>query len=74
LSLSHTFDLNVADLTVSGTAGSTETLVGSTKYYGAGAKLSREFGGLVASTGVDYVNADDIDSDTVFSVGIGVKF
>jgi hypothetical protein len=74
LSLSHTFDLNVVDLTLAGSAGTTESLTGSTKYYGAGAKLSRSFGDLVATTGVDYVNADDIDSDTVFSVGIGVKF
>ncbi|NBT41960.1 MAG: hypothetical protein EBT20_16075, partial [Alphaproteobacteria bacterium] len=74
LGLSHVFDLGLADLTTSGSAGTTETSTGSTNYYGAGAKLSREFGGLIASTGVDYVNADDIDSETVFSVGIGVKF
>jgi hypothetical protein len=74
LGLSHTLDISVADLTLSGNAGNTETSTGSTTYYGAGAKLSREFGGLVASVGVDYVDAQDIDNETVFSAGLSVKF
>lgn len=72
--VSHVFDISVADLTLSGDVGTTERVTGSSNYYGAGAELSREFGGLLASAGVEYVNADDIDSETVFSVGIGVKF
>lgn len=72
--VSHVFDISVADLTLSGDIGTTEKMTGSTNYYGTGATLSREFGGLLASAGVEYVNADDIDSETVFSVGIGVKF
>ena len=74
LSLSHTIDLDVADLTLSGDAGSTETLTEDRDYYGAGASLSRSFGGLLANVGVEYVDAENIDSETVFSAGVSVKF
>ena len=74
LSLSHLIDLDVADLTLSGDAGTTETLTDSRNYYGAGASLSRSFGGLLANVGVEYVDAEDIDSETVFSAGVSVKF
>ena len=74
LSLSHLIDLDVADLTLSGDAGTTETLADSRNYYGAGASLSRSFGGLLANVGVEYVDAEDIDSETVFSAGVSVKF
>lgn len=74
LGLSHSIDLSVADLTITGDAGTTETLTDSRNYYGAGASLSREFGGLLANVGVEYVDAEDIDSETVFSAGVSVKF
>jgi hypothetical protein len=74
LGLSHTIDIDVADLTISGAAGVSDTLAGDTNYYEIGGLLSREFGGLVASAGVDYVDAEDVDSETVFSAGIGIKF
>jgi hypothetical protein len=74
ISVSHVLDVSVADLCLHGNAGNTETLAGSTSYYGAGAKLSREFGGLLANVGVDYVDAQDIDSETVFSAGVSIRF
>lgn len=74
IGISHKLDISVADLCIHGDAGSTETLAGSTTYYGAGAKLLRDFGGLTANVGVDYVNAQEIDSETVFSAGVSIKF
>jgi len=74
IGISHKLDISVADLCLHGNAGNTETLAGSTTYYGAGAKLSREFGGLLAHAGVDYVDAQDIDSETVFSAGVSIRF
>jgi hypothetical protein len=74
IGISHSLDLSVADLCLHGTAGNTETLTGSTSYHSAGAKLSRDFNGLLASVGVDHVDAQDIDSETVFSAGVSIKF
>ncbi len=74
LGLSHIIDIDVADLTIAGAAGVSDSLSGDTNYYEIGGSLSREFGSLVASVGVDYVDAEDIDSETVFSAGIGIKF
>ena len=74
VSIGHTIDLDVADLALTGTAGSTETLAEDRNYYGAGASLSRSFGGLLANVGVEYIDAEDIDSETVFSAGVSVKF
>lgn len=74
ISIGHVFDLEVADLSLAGTAGATETLVEDRNYYGAGASLSREFSGLLATVSVDHVDAEDIDSETVFSAGVSVKF
>jgi len=74
IGLSHIIDIDVADLTIAGTAGLSDKLTGDTNYYGVGGKLSREFGGLVASAGVDYVDAENVDSETVFSAGVSIKF
>jgi hypothetical protein len=74
LELSHTIDIDVADLTITGVAGVSDTLAGDTNYYEIGGSLNREFGSLVASLGVDYVDAENVDSETVFSAGIGIKF
>lgn len=74
ISISHSFDLDIAELGLSGLAGSTETLAGDRNYYGGGAKLSKDLGGLIASVGVDYIDAEDVDSETVFSAGVSVKF
>jgi hypothetical protein len=74
ISISHIIDLDVADLTLSGSVGSTETVTLDRDYYGAGAGLSKSFGGLIADVGVDYVDAENIDSETVFSAGVSIKF
>ena len=74
ISISHIIDLDVADLTLSGEAGTTETATQDRDYYGAGANLSKSFGGLIANVGVDYIDAEAIDSETVFSAGVSIKF
>lgn len=74
LSLTEGFDLEVVDLCVHGGVGTSETSADSWNYYTVGAKVSKEFGGLIASAGVDYVDAEDADDETVFSAGLSIKF
>jgi hypothetical protein len=74
LGLSHVFDLDIVSLDITGNVGNTETVANTWSYYNVGAGLSRSFGDLVARVGVDHIDAEDADEETVFSAGVTVKF
>jgi hypothetical protein len=74
LGLSHTIKSDVADLTITGVAGLSDKLTGDTNYYEIGGQLTKDFDGLLANVGVDYIDAENADSETVFSAGVSVKF
>lgn len=75
LGVCYGVDLGVADLTLCGTAGTTE-LTSSTDrdYTSLGARLSKEVGGITPHVQVALIDADDISSDTVVCLGIDFKF
>lgn len=73
--LSHTFDLQIADLQLSGTLGNTESSssVDST-YTGAKASLNKSFGSLKVYTDIAVSDDDTRDNETIWGVGLSVKF
>ena len=74
-SLSHTVETSIVDLSVSVSGGITDVTASDERsYYGAGLELSREIGSIKPHVGVDYVNADDSDDDTIVSAGLTFQF
>lgn len=75
-SVSHSFDLEVAELGLSALYGNTDaTSSTDVDYYSVGGSLSRslsENSSLIAS--LDYVDSDVIDNESIFGLGINVKF
>ena len=76
LGLKHEIDLDVAKLCLHGSVGETEaTSTIDRTYWLAGAKLTRgvtDNADLVV--GLDYVDADNIEDDLVFTTGLTFKF
>jgi len=73
--LSHTFDLQVADLSVSGVLGNTESSASvDSTYTGARAKLSRTFDTLNVYTDLAVSDNDTRDNETIWGVGLSLKF
>jgi hypothetical protein len=73
---SHTFNSELADLTVSAGAGSTElTNTTNRDYYTVGATAARKLAGeLIGSIGLEHVDAENIDAESVVSVGLSLSF
>ena len=74
--VSHSFDLEVAALGLSASYGNTDVTSSSdVDYYSVGGSLTRslsENSSLTAS--LDYVDSDSIENESIFGVGINVKF
>ena len=74
--VSHSIDVSFADLNLEASAGNTE-LTSSTdrSYYLLGAALSKSLGESTDLSGsIDYIDADDIDEEFVFSTALTLKF
>jgi hypothetical protein len=73
--LSHTVDIEVANFTVAGVLGNTDasTAVDRT-YTGAVATLARSFDNINVYTDVAVSDADNRDNETVWGLGLRVKF
>lgn len=76
LGVSHSFDIDVATITGRASIGNTEVSNSNDRtYYVLGVDARREIVEDVDLVlGLDYVDADDRDDDTVFLAGIQVKF
>lgn len=76
LGVSHTLETEVADLSLSASYGNTETSSSNdTDYYGAGVSVSKSLSDTASLGGsVNYVNADNIDDEFVFGVGLTFNF
>jgi hypothetical protein len=76
LGLSHGIDLGFADLGLDALAGNTEiSSTDSRTYYVAGAELSKSLSDSASiSVSSDYVDAEDIDREFVFSSSLTLKF
>ena len=76
LSVSHSLETDVADISVGASIGNTELTTSTDRdYYSVGVSTSKslsESSGL--SLGVDYVDADDIDGEFVFGSSLTFKF
>jgi hypothetical protein len=74
--VSHSFDLEVADLGLSASYGNTDVTSSSdVDYYSVGGSLTRslsENASLTAS--LDYVDSDSIKNESIFGLGLSVKF
>ena len=74
-SLSHSFDVQFADLSIRGSVGNTDaTAADNTTYYSVGLGLSRALGGATIGAGVDLVDSDDIDREFVFGTALTFNF
>ena len=76
LGVSHVLETKVADLSVSASYGNTETSSSAdTDYYGIGVAASKSLSETASLGGsVDYVDADNIDDEFVFGVGLTFNF
>lgn len=73
--VSHKFDLNVVDLTLSACAGSTElTQDDSRTYVGATAKVSKTINQFEPHVCLSVINTDEIETDTIVKAGLTFKF
>ena len=76
LSISHTVETSIANLTFGAGVGRTEaTTTLDRDYFVAGLGASRVIvGDLKGNLGVDYIDAEDVDGETVMSVGLSMDF
>lgn len=74
-SVSYTLKSDIADLTLSAEAGSTElTSTTTRKYAGGTAKLSRTYGAATPHLCLSVIDADDSARDTMLRAGVTFKF
>ena len=75
-SVSHSFDLDIASLGLSASYGNTDaTSSSNVDYYVAGASLSRSVSdNSSVAVGLDYVDSDVIDNESIFSLGLSINF
>lgn len=73
---SHTFDTDLAALTVGAGVGRTEVTSSLDRdYFIVGLGATRAIvGDLKGNLGVDYIDAEDVDGETVVSVGLSLDF
>ena len=73
--ISHTFDLQVANLDVSGVFGNTESSASvDSTYTGARAALSKTFDNLNVYTDLALSDNDTRDNETIWGVGLSLNF
>ena len=73
---SHDIDLKVANLGLSATYGNTDvTTASNIDYYAVGANLSKSLTeNSTLNASLDYVDSDSIENESIFGLGISVKF
>ena len=76
LGVSHGIETEVADLSLSASLGNTETSsTADTDYYNIGADATKSLSdSATVGLSVDYIDADNIDSEFVFGVGLTFNF
>jgi hypothetical protein len=75
VSASHAIDLGFAELGLGASVGNTElTNSNDTTYYVVGSSLSRSIGAAEGTVSIDYVDADDLDREFVFSTALTFQF
>lgn len=76
LSICHTLETEIADLVLCGSYGNTETSSSNdTDYYGAGVAVSKDLSDTASLGGsVNYVDADGIEDEFIFGVGLTFNF
>lgn len=75
LAASHTFDINIANLTLGGVVGRTElTSATERDYTVASARLSKSFENITPHVQVALVDSDTTSSATVVCLGIDIRF
>ena len=69
-------ETKIVDLVLCGSYGNTETSSSSdTEYYGLGVSVSKELSETASlGSSVKYVDADNIDDEFVFGVGLTFNF
>jgi hypothetical protein len=73
--VSHTFDLQIVDLGLSGTLGNTEsTAAVDSTYTGARATLSKTFDSLNVYTDLAMSDDDTRDNETIWGIGLSLNF
>mgnify|MGYP003627715329 FL=1 len=73
--ISHTFDLNIANLQLAGILGNTDaTAVQEYTYTGAKATLSKTVNDINLYTDIGITDTESRDNETVWGVGLSVKF
>jgi hypothetical protein len=73
--LSHTFDLGIADLKLGGLLGNTDSSSSTDyTYTGAKATLSKIINDINLYTDIGITDTDSRDNETVWGVGLSVKF
>tara|TARA_Y100001963_G_scaffold56242_1_gene78654 strand:- start:7994 stop:8626 length:633 start_codon:yes stop_codon:yes gene_type:complete len=73
---SHDIDLDIATLSLGALYGNTDVTTSSNiDYYSLGANLSRSLGeNSTLNASLDYVDSDSIDNESIFGLGITVRF
>jgi len=76
VSAGHSFDVEVATLGLNASYGRTETSTSTdVDYHSLGASLSRSISDNASvGAGLDYVDSDIIDNESVLSIGLTVNF
>lgn len=76
LGISHDFEIEIFDIGLHASYGNTETSsANDTDYYGAGVSLSRDLSDSASLAGsINYVDADNIDDEFIFGVGLTFNF
>lgn len=75
LNLSHGVDVGFGTLSITGGIGSTEVTGNNRRDYSAvGAEFNKSFGDVDLQAGVHLVDSDDLDKDTISTVGLTYKF
>lgn len=76
LGVSHGIETEVADLSLSASLGNTETSpTADTDYYNIGADATKSLSdSTTVGLSVDYIDADNIDSEFVFGAGLTFNF
>ena len=75
-SVSHSLDLEVATLGLSASYGNTDVTTSSdVDYYSVGGSLSRSLTeNASVNASLSYVDSDSIESESIFGLGLSVKF
>lgn len=73
--IGHTFDLQIVDVGITGVLGNTEATTSTdSTYTGVRAKISKTFDSLNVYTDIAVSDNDNRDNETMWGVGLSLKF